>query len=60
MLKLRGLPFDCTRQDIIDWFSDLPVAPIAPDGCATFELQFPGRESKVAALQTCCMVSHAT
>ena len=35
MLKLRGLPFSCTKADIMEWFTDLPVAPIASDGCAT-------------------------
>ncbi len=34
MLKLRGLPFNCTKHEVIDWFSDLPLAPISPDGCA--------------------------
>jgi hypothetical protein len=32
MLKLRGLPFSCTKADIMEWFTDLPVAPIAADG----------------------------
>lgn len=35
MLKLRGLPFSCTKADIMEWFTDLPVAPIASDGCAS-------------------------
>jgi hypothetical protein len=35
MLKLRGLPFSCTKADIMEWFTDLPVAPIPSDGCAT-------------------------
>lgn len=34
MLKLRGLPFNCTKHEVIDWFSDLPLAPISLDGCA--------------------------
>ena len=34
MLKLRGLPFSTTKEELIGFFSDLPVAPVSPDGCA--------------------------
>lgn len=33
VLKMRGLPFSATKQDIIGWFSDM--SNLNADGCAS-------------------------
>jgi hypothetical protein len=35
VLRLRGLPFTMTKEDIIAWFEDVNIVPITPNKYAT-------------------------
>ncbi len=52
MLKMRGLPFAATPEDIVYWFnsSGLPIQPLIADRSAATHL-FVGLSVRFAALQ---------
>lgn len=51
VLKMRGLPFAASKQDLVEWFRPLPTAPLQPDACVPSPLPPPSRPKQhLAAL----------
>ena len=53
VLKMRGLPFAASKQDLVEWFRHLPIAPLQPDACALSPFPTLSRpQQHLAALST--------